>query len=225
MRWTFDGRARAVLIGSGASLVILTATVLPAASVLAAEQPTATTSAAAQHIGPHTHQLHGTVKTAPSSGGSSFTVTTERYGDVTVSLAATTSHGQGKGHGKAGAHGTTAPADLTTGDRVVVLGRTSDDGNSFVARRVHEIASSEDSDQSATQGSDQRATHVVGSVTSASGSSLTIKLADGSSQSFSVTADTRIRPRGKTVTDLTAGTKVTVVSKNGTANRIVITPA
>jgi len=98
-----------------------------------------------------------------------------------------------------------------------VQGRTSADAKSFIARRVHVLP--------AAEGVGQRATHLVGSVTSSSASSLTIKLADGSSQSVAISADTKIRPQGKTVADLTVGTKVTVVSKNGTATGIVVMPA
>jgi Domain of unknown function (DUF5666) len=217
MRWTFGGRARAALIGSGASLVILAAAVLAATPVLAADQPNATGQSATQHIGPHTHQLHGTVKTAPSGGGSTFTVTTERYGDVTVSSAGSTARGHGAGDGKARGHGLANLGDLKTGDRVVVQGRTSNDGNSFVARRVHALP--------AADGTGERATHLVGTITTASASSLTVKLADGSSQSVALSGDTRIRPQGKTVTDLTVDTKVTVVSKGGTATGIVIMPS
>src|SRR5438552_18191676 len=102
MQRTFGGRVRAALIGSGTSL-ILTAAVL-VAPVLAADQPSTAAAADTQAIGPHTHQLHGTVKTAPSSGGSSFTVTTERYGEVTVSFAGTTPMDNGLGQGKATTH-------------------------------------------------------------------------------------------------------------------------
>ena len=132
---TFGGRVRAALIGSGTGL-ILTAAVLTAPA-LAADQPSTTAAAATQAIGAHTHQLHGTVKTAPASGGTSFTVTTARYGDVTVSFAGTTPHGNGHGHGKPRAHQLTSLANLGAGDRVVVVGRTSTDGTSFIARRAH----------------------------------------------------------------------------------------
>jgi hypothetical protein len=215
MQRILGGRVRAALIGSGTSL-ILTAAVL-VAPVLAADQPTTTAAADTQAIGPHTHQLHGTVKTAPSTGGSSVTVTTERYGDVTVSFAGTTPKGHGHGHGKARAHELTTLADLKAGDRVVVQGRTSADAKSFIARRVHVLP--------AAEGVGERATHLVGSVTSSSASSVTIKLADGSSQSVAISADTKIRPQGKTVADLTVGTKVTVVSKSDTATGIVVMPA
>jgi hypothetical protein len=49
-----------------------------------------------------------------------------------------------------------------------------------------------------------------------------LKLADGTTQSLSVSADTRIRPEGKTLADLTIGTKVTVISKNGAATGVVV---
>src|SRR6266487_1252457 len=90
------GRVRAALMGGGASLILATAAL--AAPALAADQPTTTTTP--QAIGPHTHQLHGTVKTATSAGASSFTLTTERYGDVTVSFNATTPNGHGHGHAR-----------------------------------------------------------------------------------------------------------------------------
>jgi hypothetical protein len=215
MQSSFGSRVRAALIASGTSLILMVGVF--AAPALAADQPNTAAAADTQAIGPHTHQLHGTVKTAPSSGGSTFSVTTERYGDVTVSFAGTTPRGHGHDHGKARAHELTTLADLTAGQRVVVQGRTSADGKSFIARRVHVLP--------AAEGAGQRATHLVGSVTSSSASSLTIKLADGSSQSVAISADTKIRPQGKTVADLTLGAKVTVVSKNGTATGIVVMPA
>ncbi len=67
--------------------------------------------------------------------------------------------------------------------------------------------------------------HLVGTITNATTTTLTVKVADGTSQSVAVSADTRIRPQGKTVADLTVGTKVTVVSKNGTATGVVVIPA
>lgn len=216
MHRTFGGRARTALIGSAASLILTTA--LLAAPALAADQPGSTAAVATQEIGPHTHQLHGTVKTTPSSGATSFTVTTVRYGDVTVSFAGSDPKGHGHGHGKARAHELTSVADLKADERVVVRGRTSDDGKSFVARRVHVLPAAAD-------GAAERATHLVGSVTGASTSSLTIKLADGTTQSVAVSAETKIRPHGKTLADLTVGTTVTVVSKNGTATGIVVMPA
>jgi hypothetical protein len=215
MQKSFGSRVRAALIASGTSLILMVAVF--AAPALAADQPNATAAADTHVIGPHTHQLHGTVTMVPSSGGSTFTVTTERYSDVTVSFAGTTPRGHGHGHGQARAHELTTLAGLTVGERVVVQGRTSADGKSFIARRVHVLP--------AAEGAGQRATHLVGTVTSSSASSLTIKLADGSSQSVAISADTKIRPQGKTVADLTSGAKVTVVSKNGTATGIVVMPA
>jgi hypothetical protein len=217
MHRTFGSRLRAALIGSGTSL-LLSVSVL-AAPALAADEPSTTAAAATQAIGPHTHQLHGTVKTAPSSSAATFTVTTKRYGDVTVSFAEATpkGHGHGHGQGKARANELTSLADLNAGARIVAQGRTSADGLSFIARRVRVLP--------ATEGVGERATHLVGTVASADASSLTIKLADGSTQSVAISADTKIRPQGKTVTDLSAGTQVTVVSRNGTATAIVLKPA
>jgi hypothetical protein len=54
---------------------------------------------------------------------------------------------------------------------------------------------------------------------------LAIKLGDGSTQSVTVTASTKIRPEGKTLADLTAGTRLTVVVKDSAATAIVVTPA
>ena len=67
--------------------------------------------------------------------------------------------------------------------------------------------------------------HLVGTISSATATTLTFKLADGTTQSVTVSADTRIRPQGKTMADLTVGTRVTIVSKNGTATGIVLMPA
>src|SRR4051812_19233551 len=105
---TLRGGVRAAIVGATASLVVLS-TMLPSAA-LADQAPIHQTTAASQQpeaIGSHTHQLHGVVKTAPSSGSTAFVVTTDRYGDVTVSLAGTASnahaHGHGRGPGAAGA--------------------------------------------------------------------------------------------------------------------------
>jgi hypothetical protein len=220
MQRTFGDRVRATLIGGGASLIL--ATTALAAPALAADQPTTTTTTTTpQAIGPHTHQLHGTVKAAVSAGASSFTLTTERYGDVTVSFNTTTPNGHGHGHargnGNAHAHELASLGALTTGERMVVQGATSADGKTFVARRVHVLP--------AADGASQAVTHLVGTITTATTTSLTLKLADGTSQSVAVSADTRIRPQGKTLTDLAVGARVTVVVKNGTATGIVVMPA
>src|SRR5437867_1530324 len=187
MQRTFGGCVRAALIGSGTSL-ILTAAVL-AAPVLAADLPSTAAAADTRAIGPHTHQLHGTVKTAPSTGGTSFTLTTERYGDVTVSFSGTTPKGLGHGRGKARAHELASLGDLKVAERVVVQGRTSADGKSFVARRVHVLP--------AADGGERGAVHTVGSVAGVTATTLTVKLADGTSQSVAISAETKIRPQGK----------------------------
>jgi hypothetical protein len=141
MQHLFGNRLRAAIIGGGASLILATAAL--AAPAFAADGPAASTTTAAQAavpqaIGPHTHQLHGTVKTA---GASSVTLTTRRYGDVTVSFNATTPKGHGHTRGKARSHELANLTDLTVGERVVVQGRTSEDGKTFVARRVHVLPS------------------------------------------------------------------------------------
>ncbi len=220
MQRTFGDRVRAAIIGGGASVIL--ATVALAAPALAADQPTTTTTTpttttASQAIGAHTHQLHGTVKTAASAGASSFTLTTERYGEVTVSFNAITPKGHGPARGKARSHELASLADLKAGARVVVQGRTSADGKTFVARRVHVLPAA-DAVTHVTM-------HLVGTISSATATTLTFKLADGTSQSVTVSADTRIRPEGKTMADLTVGSRVTVVSKNGTATAIVLMPA
>jgi Domain of unknown function (DUF5666) len=213
MQLTFGNRVRAAIIGGGASLILATAAL--AAPALAADQPT-TTTPASQAIGAHTHQLHGTVKTAAAAGASSFLLTTERYGDVTVSFTAPTPKGHGHALGKARAHELASLADLKAGERVIVQGRTSADGKTFVARRVHVLP--------AIDAATHETMHLVGTIASATATTLTFKLADGTSQSVTVSADTRIRPQGKTIADLTVGTRVTVVSKNGTATGIVVMP-
>jgi hypothetical protein len=256
MQRTFSARVRAGLIGGGASAILALAAL--AAPVMAADQPATT---APEAIGPHTHQLHGLVK---SGGSTSFTVTTARYGDVSVTFTAATpnalgnGHGKGNGNGNGHAHVQANLANLTGGDRVVVQGRTSADGKTFVARRVHLLpaadgASNENSNGDTNRNSNGDAnhgfngdtnrnsngdanrgtnadangsvTHLLGNVTAASATSLTVKLADGTSQSVTVSADTRIRPLGKTMTDVTVGSRVTVVSKNGAATGIVVWPA
>src|SRR5579859_5733196 len=117
MQRTFSARVRAGLIGGGASVVLAIAAL--AAPALAADQPT-TTTAVPEAIGPHTHQLHGTVKTG---GSTTFTVTTSRYGDVSVSFTGATpnghGHGNGNGHGNghARAQELSNLANLTAGAR------------------------------------------------------------------------------------------------------------
>jgi Domain of unknown function (DUF5666) len=215
---SFGGRMRAAMIGSGFAVLLATASL--AAPVLAADQPT-TTAQTSDTIGPHTHQIHGVVKGTPASGATSFVVTTERYGDVTVTFAGATV----RGHGHAQEHARSAElvslSGLKDGDRVVVQGRTSQDGKTFVARRVHLLP---------TTGAAAHATHVLGTITAVSTSNgnttLTLTPATGgASQTVTVTSDTKIRPDGKTVVDLKVGTKVTVVSKNGTATGVVIMPS
>src|SRR5713226_3959402 len=137
---TFGGRLRAAFIGGGAGLVLV-GTIL-AGTALAADQVTTTATTAAQPtaaaqtpevLGPHTHQLHGIVKTAPSAGATTFTLTTVRFGDVTVSFAGNTPKGRGHAQGKARSFELARAADINSGDRVVVQGHTSTDGKSFVA--------------------------------------------------------------------------------------------
>jgi uncharacterized protein DUF5666 len=214
---SFGGRVRTAIIGGGFGVLLATASL--AAPVLAADQPT-TTAQTPEAIGPHTHQIHGVVKGTPASGATSFVVTTERYGDVTVTFTATV-----KRHGHAQAHARSfelaSLSGLKDGDRVVVQGRTSQDGKTFIARRVHVLPSA---------GASAHASHVVGTITAVSTSSgaTTLTLAPaagGPSQTVTVTSDTKLRPDGKTVADLKVGARVTVVNKNGTASGVVIMPS
>jgi hypothetical protein len=211
----FGGRVRAAFIGG--SLAMLMATASLTAPVVAAEQQTSTQTA--DTIGIHTHQIHGVVKGTPASGATSFTVTTERYGDVSVTFASVTIAGHGHARGHARSFQVGAASDLKDGYRVVVQGRTSADGKTFIARRVHVLPAA------------GPATHVVGTisaVSSGSNGSTTLTLTPtngGAAQTVTVTADTRIRPEGKTLADLKVGAKVTVVSKNGTATGVVVMPA
>jgi hypothetical protein len=210
------GRARAAFMS--ASLAVLLATASLAAPVLAADQQT--TAQVTDTIGPHTHQIHGVVKGTPAAGATSFTVTTDRYGDVAVTFAGAQIPGRGKDHGHARSFLASA-SDLKDGDRVVVQGRTSPDGKTFIARRVHPLPA---------KGPGAHATHLVGTISGVSSGSngsttLTVTPASGgAAQTVTVMADTRIHPNGKTVADLKVGTRVTVVSKNGTATGVVVMP-
>lgn len=219
---TVAHRVRAALIAGSAALLVGTTLAGTALADQAPTTPTSSTSTSQtpQAIGLHTHQLHGTVKTAPSAGATTFVVTTERYGDVTVSFAGTTVKGHGHGRGEARAFPVTAASELKAGERVIALGSTSADGKSFVARRVHALPAAGDA---------AHPTHLVGTIASVSTSNgtttLSLNLADGSTQTVTLSGDAKIRPEGKTAADLTAGTKVTVVSKNGTATGVVVLPA
>ena len=211
-----SGRMRAAFFGSA----MLLATASLTAPVMAAEQQP-TTATATEAIGPHTHQIHGVVKSTPAAGATTFTVTTERFGDVSVTFAGATVRGHGHAHGRARSFEVAKASDLKGGDRVVVQGRTSQDGKTFIARRVHLLPA---------RGDAAHPSHIVGTIatvsTSNGNTTLTITPANGSaSQTVTVTPDTRVRPEGKSMADLTVGTKVTVVSKNGTATGIVVMPA
>lgn len=215
----FGGRLRAALIGGGFAALLSTAALT--APVLAADQPTQT----AGGIGPHTHQIHGVVKGTPAAGATTFVVTTEHHGDltdVTVSFTGATIKGHGHGRGAARSFEVAKASDLKDGERVVVQGHTSPDGKTFIARRVHRLPAKDPAGH---------ATHIVGTISAVSSGSngsttLTLSPTDGSaSQPVTVTSDTKIRPEGKTLADLKVGTKVTVVSKNGTATGVVVTPS
>jgi hypothetical protein len=218
MGLSFGGRVRAAFIGGGFAMLLATAS--PTAPVLAADQPT-TTAQALDTIGPHTHQIHGVVKGTPASGATTFTVTTERYGDVNVTFAGVSPRGGGHTQGHARSFDVAKASDLKDGDRVVVQGHINADGSSFIARRVHLLPA---------KGAAAHSTQLVGTISALAGTSngttLTLSLTNGTaSQTVTVTSDTKIRPEGKTVADLKVGTKVTVVSKNGAATGVVVMPS
>lgn len=212
------GRLRAALISTSASLLLIGSTL--AMPVMAADQ-TAASSAAQPADVPHGHQIHGTVKTAASGSGTTFTVTTERFGDISVSFAGAAPHGRAAGRGHARSHQAATAADIKVGERIVAQGEYSSDGKSFVARRVHVLPA--DDQDSAT-----KVSHGLATITSVSTqdnvTSLTLKFSDNSSQTVTLAADAKIRPHGKTVADLKAGTRVTVVSKGGVATGVVVMP-
>jgi hypothetical protein len=222
----FTSRIRNAVVAGFSSLLLL-GTALSGTAIADQTPPTQTSSSqsvsqSVEAIGPHTHQIHGTLKTAPVAGSTTFVVTTERHGDVTVSFAGTAARGHGHGHGRgrARAFEITSSTDLKAGERVVVQGRTSPDGKTFVARRVHVLPAKDGAAHP------NHLTGTISGVTTSNGTTtLTVKLTDGTTQAVTLSADTRIRPQGKTLADLTVGTKVTVVSRNGTATGVVVLPA
>ena len=215
--FSFGARVRRAFIGTGITVLLATGSL--AAPALAADQPTTSTQAT-DAIGPHTHQIHGVVKGTPSPGATSFTVTTDRYGDVAVTFAGATIRGRGQAHGHARSFEVAKASDVKDTERVVVQGHT--DGKTFVARRVHRLPA---------RGAGEQVTHVVGTISAVSSGSggsttLTVSPTDGTaSKTVTLTQDTKIQPAGKTVADLKVGTKVTVVSNNGTATGVVVMPA
>ena len=218
MGLSFRGRLRAAFIGGGFGVLLATASLV--APVLAADQPSATAQAP-DKIGPHAHQIHGVVKGTPASGATTFTVMTERYGDVNVTFTGATLRGRGHAQGHARSFDLAKASDLKDGDRVVVQGRTSADGSRFIARRVHLLPA---------KGAGAHATHLVGTISgmgsASNGTTLTISPTNGTaSQTVTITSDTKIRPGGKTVADLKVGIKVSVVTKNGTATGVVVMPS
>jgi hypothetical protein len=239
----------------GAGATALFATALLSAPAVSADQ-SSTSTQATQAIGPHTHQIHGVVKGTPSSGATSFTVTTARHGDVTVTTVSSTAssgttgngHGHGNGHGNGKGHSsqTATVSGLTDGARVVVHGHTSTDSKTFVAVRMHVLPATGEGDEGTqgthtsqgnqgTQGTQTAQTaqrmHVVGTISAVSSGSngtttLTISPADGSaSQAVTVTSEARLRPSGKTAADLKVGTKISVVSRNGSVTGVVVMPS
>ena len=217
MGLSFGGRVRAAFIGGGFAVLLATASLM--APVVAAEQPT--TAETPDEIGPHTHQIHGVVKGTPASGATTFTVTTERYGDVKVTFTGATLRGRGHAQGHARSFAVARASDLKDGDRVVVQGHTSADGSTFIARRVHVLPA---------KGAGEHAAHLVGTISAvasaSNGTTLTLTPSNGTpTQTVLVTADTKIRPEGKTAADLTVGTKLTIITRNGTATGVRVMPS
>lgn len=139
-----------------------------------------------------------------------------------MTFAGATVRGRGHGEGRAHSWEIRKASDLKDGESVVVQGRTSVDGKTFVARRVHRLPSKDGA---------AHATHIVGTISGvAAGTNGTTTLrltpTNGTpAQTVTVNADTKIHPEGKTVADLKVGTKVTVVSRNGTATGVVVIPS
>src|SRR6266542_2054557 len=168
----------------------------------------------------HTHQLHGVVKATPANGATAFTVTTRRFGDVTVSFSGATARDQGA-HARARAHEVTAAASVKAGARVVVLGEAGEDGKSFVARRVRVLPETGQGQEAATR----IAGTITGVATANDVTTLTLKLDDGSTRSVALSPEAKVRPKGKTLADLTNGLRVAVVIKDSTGGRVAILPA
>jgi len=144
------------------------------------------------------------------------------YGDVNVTFTGAKIRGRGQAHGHARSFEVASVSDLKDRDRVVVQGHTSSDAKTFIARRVHLLPA---------KGAAAHTSHLVGTISAVSTGSngsttLTLTLANGSpSQTVTLTAETKIRPEGQTVADLKVGTKVAVVSRNGTATGVVVMPS
>jgi len=168
----------------------------------------------------HTHQLHGVVKATPANGATAFTVTTRRFGDVTVSFSGATARDQGA-HARARAHEVTAAASVKAGARVVVWGEAGEDGKSFVARRVRVLPETGQGQEAATR----IAGTITGVATANDVTTLTLKLDDGSTRSVALSPEAKVRPKGKTLADLTNGLRVAVVIKDSTGGRVAILPA
>jgi hypothetical protein len=208
------------------TVIIVTTTSLALAGLgfalpASADQISQNSPAQSDSIGAHTHQIHGTV--VSDGSGNSFVVSTERYGDITVTFAGYTLRGHGHGLGHAHSFEVTKATDLKKGERVIVLGSTSADSTAsaekFTARRVHVLPTPE-----ATSG--EHATHLVGTIdsvsTTAGVTTLKLDLADKTTPTVTLAADSRIRGQGSTVADLKPGERVTVVVKNGVATGVVI---
>jgi hypothetical protein len=219
---TLGRRLRAALVAGGLATAVATATV--AAPVLAADQPTTTqtpptppTTAAERPI--HGRQVHGVVEEVKDA--TTFVLRTEKHGKVTVEFKGATVKGRGHDRGKARAYQVASVQDLAKGDRVVALGHLSEDATKFVAKRVYKLPTK-------VAKKVQHTTGTFAAYTRDGADKLTITLADGTTQSFSVTPQTRVRsPDGLTLVDvanLSNTTKLTVVSKDGTATAIVIPP-
>ncbi|HYY87637.1 MAG TPA: hypothetical protein VFA49_02490 [Chloroflexota bacterium] len=168
-----------------------------AAPALAESQPANQTP----QVTTRTRQIHGNVKTTSSS---SFVVTTDRYGDVTVDLPSgglSLPPGLARHHSEGRSHLAISASELHVGDRVVIQGR-GDTNHHFLARRIHLLHHA-------------KAQHVVGTFKSFAGSTLTVTV-NGTDRSFTVNSNTVVRPADKSLSSLSGTPTVTVVSRDGT---------
>ena len=215
-------RLQAALVAGGLATALATAMV--AAPAFAAD-PTTTkpppqtppTPAAERPI--HGRQVHGVVEEIKDA--TTFVLRTEKHGHVTVEFKGAEVTGRGHLRGKARAFQVASVQDLAKGDRVVAQGRPSEDGTKFVAKRVHKLPPK-------VAKKVQHTTGTFAFYARDGADKLTLTLADGTTQTFTVTPQTRVRSSdGLTLVDvasLPTTTKLTVVSKDGTATAIVIPP-
>jgi len=168
--------------------------------------------AAALADNPHGHQqLHGTV-TAPPSGNTLQVAV--KHGDTTTNVTVTVPSdarifvpgAHASAHGRQPRLGAANLSSIGKDFEVVAQGQYSADGKSFTATRLHVVPA-------------HLTVHATGKA-SVSGTNITVAKSDGTSVTFTTDGSTKIRPQGKTITDVgTNNPTVTVVGRrqaNGT---------